>query len=297
MKDNMLSTVETFFIRLLRGTVIATAFVSFLITVLALLYAAYAFYAPDPVPNVSGQITRLRQATDPVELLKELFPPESSVVKDTAAPDAIAYQAGKRDENETFQEFNKFLDVAFGASFDNAAQFSDWLSGRNPIPFRWPAAIDNKAKLDDSNIQLLSKSLLYDYARRLAFRAPAVKAVSKVKPYSGAVDALTAATPPSQAPYFVVWFFNRLQGELRAIGAEFQEQREQRALLRATTLFALSIAAGAFSYFILIMFLFLLVSIEASVRRLAVAAPLPAAALAGTRPLPGAPSTVAPHTV
>lgn len=272
----MLSTVETFFIRLLRGTVIATAFVSFLITVLALLYAAYAFYAPDPVPNVSGQITRLRQVTDPVELLKELFPPESSVVKDAAAPDAIAYQSGKRDENETFQEFNKFLDVAFGASFDNAAQFSDWLSGRNPIPFRWPAALDNKARLDDSNIQLLSKSLLYDYAKRLAFRAPAVKAVSKVKPYSAAVDALTAATPPSQAPYFLIWFFNKLQGELRAIGEEFQEQRQQRSLLRATTPFALSIAAGAFSYFILIMFLFLLVSIEASVRRLAISTPLPA---------------------
>src|SRR5882762_2410950 len=98
----MLSTVETFFIRLLRGTVIATAFLSFLVAVLALLYAGYAQYALDPAPNVAGQIARFRKATDPTELLKELFPPESSVVKESAAPDNIAYEKGKRLDNETF---------------------------------------------------------------------------------------------------------------------------------------------------------------------------------------------------
>lgn len=268
----MLSTVENFFIRLLRGTVIATASVSFLITLLALLYAGYAWYAPDPVPNVAGQIARLRKATDPVELFKELFPPESSVVKDTTTPDGVPYEIGKRSENDTFQEFNKFLDIALGASFDNAAQFSSWLNGSNAIPFRWPTAIDNKARLDDSNIELLSKSLLYDYAKRLTFRAPAVKTVSKVKPYSNALDALTAATPPSRAPYFLVWFYDKLQGELRVIAQEFQEERNQRVALKATTPFALSVAGGAFSYFIFIMFLFLLVSIEASVRTLATSA-------------------------
>lgn len=268
----MLSTIENFFIRLLRGTVIATAFLSFLITVIALLYAGYAWYAPDPVPNVAGQIARLRKATDPVELLKELFPPESSVVKDTTKPDAIPYESGKRSENDTFQEFNKFLDIALGASFDNAAQFSSWLNGNDAIPFRWPTAIDNKARLDDSNIELLSNSLLYDYAKRLAFRAPALKAVNKVKPYSNALDALTAATPPSRAPYFLVWFYDKLQGELRVIAQEFQEERNQRFALRATTPFALSVAGAAFSYFIFIMFLFLLVSIEASVRTLATSA-------------------------
>jgi hypothetical protein len=277
----MLSTVETFFIRLLRGTVIATAFLSFLIAVCALLYAGYAWYAPDPVPNVAGQISRLRKATDPVELFKELFPPESSVVKDTAGPDAIPYESGKRAESDTFQEFNKFLDIALGASFDNAAQFSDWLYGNNPIPFRWATAIDNKAKLDDSNIALLSKSLLYDYAKRLVFRAPAVKAVNKVKPYGAALDALTAATPPSRAPYFLTWFFDRLQGELRAIALEFQNEQAERLALKATTPFALSVAGGAFSYFIFIMFLFLLVSIEASVRTLATST-APAGPLNGT---------------
>lgn len=103
----MLSTIENFFIRLLRGTVIATAFLSFLVTVIALFYAGYAWYAPDPIPNVAGQIARLRKATDPVELLKELFPPESSVVKDTATPDAIPYESGKRSENDTFLQHKK----------------------------------------------------------------------------------------------------------------------------------------------------------------------------------------------
>lgn len=273
----MLSPVENFFIRLLRGTVIATAFVSFLVTVVALLYAGYAWYAPAPVANVAGQIARLRAATDPVELLKELFPPESSVVKDSAAPDNIAYERANRAENDAFQEFNRFLDVALGAGFEDASQFSNWLYGRNAIPFRWSTTIDNKTKLDDSNIDLLWKSLLSDYAKRLAFRAPAVKAVSKVKPYAAALDALTAATPPSRAPYFLTWFFDRLQTELRAVADEFAERQNERIALRATAPLALSIAGGAFGYFILIMFLFLLVSIEASVRSLASpgAAPAP----------------------
>jgi len=131
-------------------------------------------------------------------------------------------------ESDAFQEFNRFLDIALGASFDNAAQFSSWLNGSNAIPFRWPTAIDNKARLDDSNIELPSKSLLYVYAKRLAHRAPAVKAVSKVKPYGNALDALTAATPPSRAPYFLTWFYDKLQGELRVIAQEFQEERNQR---------------------------------------------------------------------
>ena len=220
---------------------------------------------------MAGQIARFRKTTDPTELLKELFPPESSVVKESAAPDDIAYEKGKRFENKTFQEFNKFLDVALGASFDNAAQFSDWLYGGNRLQFRWSNAIDDKANLDDSNIDILWRSLLYDYAKRLAFRAPAVKAVNKVKPYSSALDALTAATPPSRAPYFLVWFFNRLQSELQVVGQEFQVEQNNRFALRATIPLALSIAGGAFSYLIFIMFLFLLVSIEASARRLATA--------------------------
>lgn len=96
------------------------------------------------------------------------------------------------------------------------------------------------------------------------------------------MDRFTAATPPTRAPYFVVWFFNKLQGELQLVSQEFQEEQNQRLALRLTVPVALYVAAGAFSYFIFIMFLFLLVSIEASVRRLASAEnpalpPLPAA--------------------
>ena len=94
---------------------------------------------------------------------------------------------------------------------------------------------------------------------------PTVAAVaSKDKANSAGIDRFTASTPPSRAPYFLVWFFNKLQGELQQIGQELQDERAQRAALRLTIPIALYVAAGAFSYFIFIMFLFLLVSIEAS---------------------------------
>ena len=166
----------------------------------------------------------------------------------------------------SIQQFNKFLDGRLGASFESSSQFSDWLHN-NGLRFRGYNALDNGNALDESNIEVLWRSLLFDYARRLAARAPALAAANKTKQYSSSIDHFTASTPPTRAPYFVVWFFNKLQGELQLVAQELQEEQGKRLALRLTVSVALYVAAAAFSYFIFIMFLFLLVSIEASVRR------------------------------
>jgi hypothetical protein len=265
----MLTGVESFFVRLLRGTVITTALVSFLVTVAAVLYAMYAQFAPEPQPRIASQIVRFRDAADPAKLIKELFPADSAIVKEFVTSDGVAYEQRKHSESELFQEFNKFLDAALGASFENSAQFSDWLYGSNRIPFRWNSALDSKNATDESNIDVLWRSLFFDYAKRLAVRAPSLAAANKNKAYTSSMDRFTAPTPPSRAPYFLSWFFSKLQAELQVVGQEFQAEQAQRMALRLTIPIALYVAAGAFSYFIFIMFLFLLVSIEASVRRLA----------------------------
>jgi hypothetical protein len=264
----MLSNIETLFVRLLRGTVIATAMVSFIITVLALLFALYAEFAPNPKVRLADQIDRFRQATDPVKLIREVFPAEAAIIKETSGPDNVVYEKGKRLDPEILQQFNKFLDVALGASFENASQFADWLHN-NGVRFRGYSALEDRNALDEGNIEVLWRSLIFDYARRLSARAPALATANKDKQYSSAIDRFTAATPPTRAPYFVVWFFNKLQAELQLVAQEFQEEQDRRLALRMTVPVALYVAAGAFSYFIFIMFLFLLVSIEASVRRLA----------------------------
>jgi hypothetical protein len=265
----MLTTTENFFVRLLRGTVVATAFVSFLITVLALLYALYAQFAPEPQPQVASAIGRLREAVDPRNLIKEVFSSDSAIVKEAEVPDNITYQLRKPSPNEMFQEFNVFLNRAFGASFENANQFSDWLYGSTGIQFRWSRDIDKSTASDESNVNVLWPSLFFDYAKRLEYRAQLIASANKAKSNSAAIDRLTASTPPSHAPYFLVWFFNKLEGRLQQLDQELQDERTRRAALRLTIPLALYVAAGAFSYFIFIMFLFLLVSIEASVRLLA----------------------------
>jgi hypothetical protein len=265
----MLTPTESFFVRLLRGTVVATAFVSFLIAVLAILYALYAQFAPEPQPNIAGSVVRLRQAVDPAKLIKEVFASDSTIAKEAETPDNIAYQLNKPSQNELFQQFNTFLDRSLGASFESSNQFSDWLYGSNNIKFGWNRDLDRSTASDESNINVLWLSLLYDYAKRLNYRAPAIAAANKDKANTAGIDRFTASTSPSRAPYFLVWFFSKLQNELQQVGQELQAERAQRAALRLTIPFALYVAAGAFSYFIFIMFLFLLVSIEASVRRLA----------------------------
>ena len=122
-------------------------------------------------------------------------------------------------------------------------------------------------------MNVLWPSLFFDYAKRLEYRAQLIASANKAKSNSAAIDRLTASTPPSHAPYFLVWFFNKLEGERPSSFAidceELQDDNNDVTALRLTIPLALYVAAGAFSYFIFIMFLFLLVSIEASVRLLA----------------------------
>ncbi|RXG94739.1 hypothetical protein [Bradyrhizobium zhanjiangense] len=283
----MLTPTESFFVRLLRGTVVTTAFISFLAAVLAVVYALYAQFAPEPQPNIPGSIARLRNAVDPAKLIKEAFGADSAIAKEAETPDHVAYQLSKPSQNELFQQFNTFLTRSLGASFESSNQFSDWLYGSNSIQFGWNRDLDRSSASNESNINVLWLSLLYDYAKRLDYRAPSIAAANKDKANTAGIDRFTASTPPSRAPYFLVWFFNKLQNELQQVGQDLQAERVQRAALRLTIPIALYVAAGAFSYFIFIMFLFLLVSIEASVRQLAtsgIAAPgaLPRAGIQDT---------------
>lgn len=283
---SMLTTTESFFVRLLRGTVITTALVSFLVAVSAVSYVLYAIFAPEPQPRIAGNIERFRHAVDPAKLIKEVFPSDSAIFKEVEPSDNVVYQLRKPSQNEIFQEFNAFLDRALSASFENSSQFSDWLYGSSGIQFRWNNDLSRKNAADESNIDFLWASLLFDYAKRLEYRAPSIAVANKIKSNSAAIDRFTAPTPPSRAPYFLVWFFNKLQGELQLVEQELQADRAQRAALRLAIPLGLYIAGGAFSYFIFIMFLFLLVSIEASVRRLASIA-VPAPAQAGASPFLG----------
>lgn len=263
----MLSNIETFLVRLLRGTVVITASISVLITAGALLYAAYAAFSPEPTANLLGYLDRFRQATDPVNLIKETFPEDSNVYKDAVSTqDNIRYEHSNPSDDILFTEFNKFLDLSLGASFESQKQFSDWLYGNNSIQFRWSKSIDDENATNENNVNYLWRSLLLDYAKRLTFRSGPLGAARKQKLYPTSFDQLTAPTGPSHAPYFLVWFFTALSNQLQAVDSEFDAAKVQRFALGLTVPFALEVASGAFAYFFGMMLLFLFVSIEASVR-------------------------------
>jgi hypothetical protein len=265
----MLSNIEHFFVRLLRGTVVATAFIAFLVAVAALLYAGYAQYAPEPQASLSRRIDKFRQEVDPAALIKQIFSNDSTVYKDANVADRISYERSAPSDEVLLNGINKFLDISLNASIERRQQFSDWLYGTNKIEFLWSRSIDDKDATNENNVNFLWRSLLNDYATRLVFRSQSLGAARKQRLYSTSFDKLAAPTGQSQAPYFLVWFFEKLQGELRAVDQELTQLRIERNLLRQTVPLALTVASGAFGYFIFIMFLFLVVSIEASVRHLA----------------------------
>jgi len=265
----MLSDIESFFVRLLRGTVVATALVAFLVTVGALLYAAYAQYSPEPKAALANRIDKLRKEIDPAGLIREIFPADSSVHKDASLPDTISYQRIAPTDEVLFSGLNKFLDSALDANFERREQFSEWLYGLRKIPLSWDSSIDNKEEKTEDNVNVLWRSLLNDYAKRLAYRSQSLAAARRQRLYAPSFEKLTLPTGQAQAPYFLVWFFEKLQAELRVVSEELRGQRVERELLRSTVPWALTVASAAFGYFIFIMFLFLIVSIEASVRHLA----------------------------
>jgi hypothetical protein len=272
----MLTLLEKFFVRLLRGTVMFTALVSFVITVGALVYAGYAKFAPEPTASLSGRFSQIRQAVSPDVLIRGLFPVDSEVTKYVSAnPDNVAYSLHSASDDELFNEFNKFLDVLLGGSFESQKQFSEWLYGTNNIGISWDPSIDNKSAINEDNVNILWRSLLLDYAKRLSTRAPYLADVKKKfsfqkdNIYSDSFDRLTAPTGRSGAPFFLAWFFSNLQIELRGAANDLTIERTKMAALRLTVTPALYVAGSTYAYFILIMLLFLVISIEASLRRTA----------------------------
>ena len=268
----MLSTTESAFVRILRGTVIATASLAILITVGALLYAAYAYLAPEPHANLYGRLAEFRQATDPINLISEVFPKDSSVVKDLSSiRNDVSYERKAASDRMLFDEMNKFLNAAFGASFEDESKFADWLHGNSDerIQFSWSKRIDDEKAANENNVNYLLRSLLFDYAKRLSVYGATLAKAKKQDLYASSFDRLVAPTGTGQAPYFLVWFFNRLHGQLQAINTQLSQERAQRNELRLTTIPATIVAGSAFGYFIAIIFCFLFISMEASLRKIA----------------------------
>jgi hypothetical protein len=265
----MLSPIEVLFVRILRVAVVATAGVALLVAVGCLVFSGYAFLAPNPTPRLTQEVGRFRQALDPDRLIREVYPADSSVVKSLSQLESGPYQFRNATSKELYDAFNIFLDKAINAELENQATFEGWLTGRNQIPFSWSPAIDNRDAQDERSVAMLWRSLMLDYARRLAMRGVVLNDARKGNLYTPSLDKLIAPTGQSRAPYFIAWFFSTLQDELRTSERQLEAALAARMTLRIATPLALSIAAGAFAYFILAMLVFLFVSMEASARRIA----------------------------
>lgn len=286
MRPRMLSPIEALFVRLLRGTVVATAFFSMLVTICALVYAAYAYYSPEPAYHLSQNVAKFRAATDPAELIKKLFPPDSDIVKTARdRSGAVAYTFRAASVADLFAGFNKFLDAFVGGKFESDKQFSDWLIGSDSIDMKWSRTMDHPNATNEDSVNRLWPSLLFDYALRLQQIAPALADVRKAHKYPTPLDRFTAPTGTNQAPYFLAWFFQAMQVTLNEEQQRFEDEKFEREQLRQRVPVSLYVAASAFGYFIFIMFLFLIVSIEASLRN--------AAEYAASVRTPGAPMSAA----
>jgi hypothetical protein len=266
----MLSQTEHFFVRLLRNTVIGTAGLALLVAAFALCVAAYAYLSPEPTIKMTEEVGRLRKATSPKNFVSKIFPANSSVNVGIAKLDEPNnYKFRAPTDEEIFDRLNAFLGTSIGGEIEQISQLKEWLYGSDSIEFAWSNAIDDKSANNENNIDKLWRSLLIDYADRLNAIAPLLQKADNEKLYPTAFDQLTAPTARSNAPAFLYWYFSTLQTELHNIDLELNKKKFEREELRATIPYELAVAGGAYGYFIAIMFLFLIVSIESSARHIA----------------------------
>jgi hypothetical protein len=266
----MLSQTEHFFVRLLRNTVIGTAGLALLVATFALCVAAYAYLSPEPTLKMTQEVGRLRKATSPKIFISKIFPATSSVNVDIAKlSEAANYKFRTPTDDEIFDRLNAFLGTSIGGEIEQISQLKEWLYGSDSIEFSWSDSIDDKSAKNEDNIAKLWRSLLIDYADRLNVIAPLLQKADNEKLYPTAFDHLTAPTGRSNAPAFLYWYFSTLQTELHNIDLELNKKKFEREELRATIPYELTVAGGAYGYFIAIMFLFLIVSIESSARSIA----------------------------
>lgn len=229
----MLSPIEGIFVRLLRGTVVATAFISIAATIVSLVYAANAQFAPDPKSRLSQRVLEFRTATDPAKLIESVFPPDSDLVKEVRERSASSpYTFNAASTEELFTEFNKFLDTFLGGKFESAKQFSDWLYGSDRIELRWSKKIDHKEASNEDNVNILWSSLLFDYVVRLEKIAPTLADARKAHKFPTSFDKLTAPIGRAQAPYFLTWYFASLQTALNNEATRFERETLEREQLR-----------------------------------------------------------------
>ena len=264
----MLSPAESFFVRLLRITVVATAGLALLSAILALGAAAMAYFAPEPQAELSSQIERLRNATDPSKLMTSLFD-GTAVMAGANEEGKVVYKFSGASDDELFAEFNSFLKNSINGHFQDEDLFKSWLYSGDRIPFTWNEDIDNPNAQDEDSVTRLTRSLLLDYAKRLNAWAPALRKANDEKLYPTAFEKLMAPTGSNNAPNFLVWFFNSLQTELATISDELTTARQKHEAQRQLIPIELEAAGVAYTYFLFMMFLFLVISVEASARRIA----------------------------
>ncbi len=207
------------------GRVVVTiVLVAMLIGAGAALYSVSALREPDSATTRLQRTAELRQVTDPAALLKELFPPDSRVYQDAeSTPDNIPYEDDIASDQMIFAEMNKFIAVSLDASFESEEKFGDWLYGQSQIVLKWSKSV--AAKGFENEINHLWRPLLLDYAKRLSFRARSLAAARKQHQYASSFDRLTAPTGPSQAPYFLMWFFEKLEAKLGIVDRELSVRR------------------------------------------------------------------------
>lgn len=266
----MLTNKEAYFIKVLRGTVISTASLAFFAAIITLAFAAYAQFSPEAKINLKDRVIDISKSLEPRIMINEIYPEDSWVAKHISTIQSGSYTYTKPSDQDLLNSFNKFLEVAINGKFENLEKFSSWLQGPNAFKLTWKEEINSENANNENNIHNLALSLLGYYADRLQVYAPILKEseVEKHYPTDGILK-LTDTTGAERAPYFLFWFFKTLQSQIQSAGEDLEAEKTKRADLKAMAPLLLSISAATFVYFITIMFLFLVISIEASVRRIA----------------------------
>lgn len=268
----MLTRTESVFLEIVRRVVIGTAFLAISVCVIALAFAAYARYAPEPKFAMADHFAELREATRAANLIKTVFPKNSRVAQtaDEDFPLPSNYRL-EPDALVTEPKVSAILESIWDVSFSSEDTYSSLLFGDRSAEFSWSKSIDSADAKNENNVNVLWQSLYVSYINQLAVGTAQLRALKKSGKFDSEFKRLLEpdSSDSSGAPYLIYWFFDTLDQRLADLATEFDEKVQAREVLRMSQYPALYVAGAAFTYFLIVMFLFLGVSVEMHIRSIA----------------------------
>lgn len=220
-----------------------SAWFSAIVCALSLVFSAYAYTSPTIKISLKERVNFIRATISPQAFILANFPKESVVVQSLNKPlQDSEYRFTTPRVEDLHGSINKFVSQIYGRTYEKET-FDKWINAEGVLGVKWSPLIDDTKAKNDDNLNLLVRSLLFDYLQRLAQFVPTLQSVRNDPRYNSSFDSMIASSEYKEMPSFLAWFSTSMNKTFATISLEAQQNEKREVSL--SKLLRLSLWVGA----------------------------------------------------